>query len=53
MTKLKDLVGCEIVGSGADYIVIQKGKKRLLVEFPSFQIKELKNATTPYGSQID
>ncbi len=51
--KLKDLVGCEIVGSGTDYIVIQKGKKRLLVEFPSFQVKELKNATTPYGSQID
>lgn len=53
MTKLKDLVNGMVVGSGSDYIVIQKGKKRLLLEFPSFQVKELKNATTPYGSQID
>jgi hypothetical protein len=53
MTKLKDLVDGMVVGFGSDYIVIQKGKKRLLLEFPSFQVKELKNATTPYGSQID
>lgn len=53
MTKLKDLVDGIVVGSGSDYVVIQKGKKRLLLEFPSFQVKELKNATTPYGSQID
>jgi hypothetical protein len=32
---------------------VQKGKKRLLVELHDFKIKELKNATTPYGSQID
>ena len=50
---LKDLVDCTIVGSGSDFVVVQKGKKRMLLEFPSFQIKELKNATTPYGSQID
>jgi len=53
MTQLKDLVDGEIVGSGSDFIVIQKGKKRLLLEFQDFKIKELKNATTPYGSQID
>jgi hypothetical protein len=50
---LKDLVGGTVVGSGSDFIVIQKGKKRLLLEFQDFKIKELKSATTPYGSQID
>ncbi|MCI0563263.1 MAG: hypothetical protein MN733_32700 [Nitrososphaera sp.] len=53
MTRLKDLVDGTVVGSGSDYVVILKGKKRLLLEFPNFQIKELKSATTPYGSQID
>ncbi|HKU49756.1 MAG TPA: hypothetical protein VJP79_07385 [Nitrososphaera sp.] len=53
MTQLKDLVDGAVVGSGSDYIVIQKGKKRLLLNFPSFEVKELKSATTPYGSQID
>jgi hypothetical protein len=53
MTNLKHLVDGTIVGSGSDFVVIQKGKKRLLLEFPSFHIKELKTATTPYGSQID
>ena len=42
-----------VVGSGSDYIVIQKGKRRLLLEFQNFKVQELKNATTPYGSQID
>jgi hypothetical protein len=53
MIKLKDLLECRVVGSGSDFIVIQKGKKRLLVEFSDFKIRELKSATTPYGSQID
>lgn len=53
MTQLKDLVDGTVVGSGSDFIVIQKGKKRLLLESTSFKIKELKSATTPYGSQID
>ncbi len=53
MAHLKDLVDGMVVGSGSDYIVIQKGKKRLLVEFQNFKIQELKSATTPYGSQID
>jgi hypothetical protein len=51
--QLKDLVNGTIVGSGSDFIVIQQGRKRILLSFPSFEIKELKNATTPYGSQID
>jgi hypothetical protein len=53
MTQLKDLVDGTVVGSGSDFIVIQKGRKRLLLECQGFSIKELKSATTPYGSQID
>ena len=53
MAHLKDLVDGTVVGSGSDFIVIQKGRKRLLLEFQGSKIKELKNATTPYGSQID
>ncbi|HEX2558428.1 MAG TPA: hypothetical protein VHK86_08925 [Nitrososphaera sp.] len=53
MAQLKDLVDGTVVGSGSDFIVIQKGKKRLLLEFSSFKLQELKNASTPYGSQID
>jgi hypothetical protein len=44
--------GC-IVGTGSDYVVIQKEKKRYLIEISSNTVKELKNASTPYGSQID
>lgn len=51
--QLKDIVDGDVVGSGSDFIVVQKGKRRLLVEFQNFKIQELKNATTPYGSQID
>lgn len=53
MSNLKDVVDGTVVGSGTDYIVVQKGRKRILLHFPSFEMKELKNATTPYGSQID
>jgi hypothetical protein len=53
MAQLKDLVDGTIVGSGSDYIVIKKDKKRFLIECTSFKIIELKTATTPYGSQID
>lgn len=52
MTQLKDLVDGSVVGSGQDFIVIQKGKKRLLVEFTSFKIQELKSHGTPYGSEV-
>jgi hypothetical protein len=53
--QLKDLVGCKIVGSGSDFIVVEKEKKkRILVQFSSsVGFKELRNAGTPYGSQID
>jgi len=53
MVQLKDLIDGAVVGSGSDFIVIQKGKKRILLEFQSMKIQELKNSTTPYGSQID
>ena len=49
---LKHLVGGNVVGSGSDFIVIQKAKRRFLIEIKSFKIQELKNATTPYGSQF-
>ncbi|AIC17109.1 hypothetical protein [Nitrososphaera viennensis] len=53
MLQLKDLVDGTVVGSGSDYIVIQKGKKRLLVECTGFKVQELKSHGTPYGSQFD
>lgn len=49
--RLKDMVDGNIVGSGSDFIVIQKNKKRFLIEMRIIKIQELKNATTPYGSQ--
>jgi hypothetical protein len=52
MIRLKDIVNGSIVGSGSDYIVIQKNKKRFLIEMKIIRIQELKNATTPYGSQF-
>lgn len=51
--QLKDLVDGTVVGSGSDYIVIQKGRKRLLVECAGFKVQELKSHGTPYGSQFD
>jgi hypothetical protein len=52
MIRLKDVVSGSVVGSGPDYLVIQKNKKRFLIEMKIIRIKELKNATTPYGSQF-
>jgi hypothetical protein len=52
MIRLKDIVNGNVVGSGSDYIVIQKNKKRFLIEMKIIKIQELKNATTPYGSQF-
>jgi hypothetical protein len=52
MIRLKDIVNGSVVGSGSDYIVIQKNKKRFLIEMKIIRIQELKNATTPYGSQF-
>ena len=42
-----------VVGTGSNYVVIQKENKRYLVEILPATIKELKNSSTPYGSQID
>jgi hypothetical protein len=51
--KIKDLLEGYIVGTGSDYVVIQKENKRYLIEILPDTIKELKNSSTPYGSQID
>jgi hypothetical protein len=50
--KLKNLSGGEIVGVGTDFIVILKDKKRILLHLKSYDLVELKNSTTPYGSEI-
>ena len=52
MIRLKDIVNGSVVGSGSDYIVIQKNKRRFLIQMKIIGIQELKNATTPYGSQF-
>jgi hypothetical protein len=52
MIRLKDIVNGSVVGSGSDYIVIQKNEKRFLIEMKIVRIQELKNATTPYGSHF-
>lgn len=51
--KIKELLDGNVVGSGSDYLVIQKEKKRYYVEILPLTLKELKNSSTPYGSQID
>jgi hypothetical protein len=51
--KIKELLNGTVVGTGSDYIVIQKEKKRYLMEILPDSIRELKNSSTPYGSQID
>jgi hypothetical protein len=49
---IKDLFGGEIVGTGSDFIVVLKGKNRLLLQFNSHKIIKLKNEATPYGSSV-
>lgn len=51
--KIKDLFNGNIVGTGSDYLVVQKEKKRYLIEILPNSVRELKNSSTPYGSQID
>jgi hypothetical protein len=51
--QLKDLVDGVVVGTGSDFIVVQKGKKRLLLQCKDFSLQELKSHGTPYGSQFD
>jgi hypothetical protein len=48
----RKLIGSVIVGKGSDFIVFEKENKRYLIEVNFESLKELKNATTPYGSQI-
>jgi hypothetical protein len=52
MNKNKKIIGGEIVGIGSDFLVIKKNEKRFLIEVNFESLKELKNSTTPYGSQI-
>jgi hypothetical protein len=52
MVQLKQFVGGNIVGSGSNYIVVQKENKRFLIELKDFSIIELKKFSTPYGSDI-
>jgi hypothetical protein len=52
MMKIKDLFGGEIVGTGSDFIVVLKGKNRLLLQFSSHNIIKLKKEATPYGSSV-
>lgn len=51
--QLKDLVDGTVVGSGSDYIVVQKGKKRIMLECAGIKLLELKTHGTPYGSKFD
>jgi hypothetical protein len=49
---IKDLFGGEIVGTGSDFIVILKGKNRILLQFSSHKIIILRKEATPYGSSM-
>ena len=50
MGGLRNIIDGKVVGTGSDFVVILKGKKRILIQFESFRMIELKNAATPYGS---
>ena len=50
--RLSEFVGCNIVGSGSDYLVAEKKNKRFLIEMKDYTVRELKKSTTPYGSDI-
>lgn len=49
---IKDLFGGEIVGTGSDFIVILKGKNRILLQFNSHKLIILRKEATPYGSSM-
>ena len=49
---IKDLFEGKVVGTGSDFIVVLKGKNRILLQFNSHKIIKLKNEATPYGSSI-
>ena len=50
MIELRDLLDGRIVGTGSDFVVVLKDKKRILLHLQSFRLVELKKDTTPYGS---
>jgi hypothetical protein len=50
MMELRDLLDGKIVGTGSDFVVVLKDKKRILMHLQSFRLVELKKDTTPYGS---
>jgi hypothetical protein len=52
VVQLKEFVGGNIVGSGSNYVVVQKDSKRFFIELKDFSIIELKKFTTPYGSDF-
>ena len=52
MVQLKEFVGGNVVGSGSNYVVVQKDRKRFLIELKDFTVVELKKFTTPYGSDL-
>ena len=52
VVQLKEFVGGNIVGSGSNYVVVQKDRKRFLIELKDFTVVELKKFTTPYGSDL-
>ena len=52
MNNNKKLAGGDIIGMGPDFLVIYKEGKRFLIEVNFESLKELKFATTPYGSQM-
>ena len=48
--RLRDLIDGKIVGTGSDFVVVLKDKKRILMHLESFRLVELRKDTTPYGS---
>jgi len=52
VVQLKEFVGGNIVGSGSNYVVVQKDRKRFLIELKDFTVVELKKFTTPYASDF-
>ena len=52
MIQLKEFVGGNIVGSGSNYVVVQKDSKRFFIELKDYSVLELKKSTTPYGSDF-
>ena len=48
--RLRDLIDGKIVGTGSDFVVVLKDKKRILMYLESFRLVELRKDTTPYGS---